>query len=237
MTLILAVPRPIPAATSKASERLRCSNGENTAEEVLFMYKDSSNRNTAEVEKKNTKNTEEREKENRGQGDLTAPFRDIHVLTNAGLLTAAAIVLGFFKIPLTDIIEIRFASLPVAIAGYLFGPVIGGAVGALSDLGGYFLKPTGPFFPGFTITSMVSGIIFGLMLHGRKPTLQRILAAQIVYTVICGILLNSIWLSMLYGNGFIAVLSARLVKELVMIPVQTLMLAAIMEPIRRFRYA
>lgn len=201
------------------------------------MYKDSSNRNTAEKEKKNTKNTGERKKENRGQGDLTAPFRDIHVLTNAGLLTAAAIVLGFFKIPLTDIIEIRFASLPVAIAGYLFGPVIGGAVGALSDLGGYFLKPTGPFFPGFTITSMVSGIIFGLMLHGRKPTLQRILAAQIVYTVICGILLNSIWLSMLYGNGFIAVLSARLVKELVMIPVQTLMLAAIMEPIRRFRYA
>ena len=49
------------------------------------MYKDSSNRNTAEEEKKNTKNTEERKKENRGQGDLTAPFRDIHVLTN-GLL-------------------------------------------------------------------------------------------------------------------------------------------------------
>ena len=122
------------------------------------MYKDSSNRNTAEEEKKNTKNTEERKKENRGQGDLTAPFRDIHVLTNAGLLTAAAIFLGFFKIPRTDIIEIRFASLPVAIAGYLFGPVIGGAVGALSDLGGYFLKPTGPFFPGFTITSMVSAL-------------------------------------------------------------------------------
>ena len=201
------------------------------------MYKDSFDSNTSEEEKKNTKNTKEREKKNCSHGDLTAPFRDIHVLTNAGLLTAAAIVLGFFKIPLTDIIEIRFASLPVAIAGYLFGPVIGGAVGALSDLGGYFLKPTGPFFPGFTITSMVSGIIFGLMLHGRKPTLQRILAAQIVYTVICGILLNSIWLSMLYGNGFIAVLSARLVKELVMIPVQTLMLAAIMEPIRRFRYA
>ena len=57
------------------------------------MYKDSSNRNTAEEEKKNTKNTEERKKGNRGQGDLTAPFRDIHVLTNAGLLTAAVIIL------------------------------------------------------------------------------------------------------------------------------------------------
>ena len=61
------------------------------------MYKDSSNRNTAEEEKKNTKNTEERKKENRGQGDLTAPFRDIHVLTNAGLLTAAPLSLAFSR--------------------------------------------------------------------------------------------------------------------------------------------
>ena len=210
------------------------------------MYRDDFNRNTAgdtagetarETSAEEKKNTEKREKESRARGDVTAPFRDIHVLTNAGLLAAAAIVLGFFKISLTEIIEIRFASLPVAIAGYLFGPAIGGTVGALSDLGGYFIKPTGPFFPGFTISSIVSGVIFGLILHGKKPTLQRILAAQIVYTLVCGIILNSIWLSMLYGNGFIAVLSARLVKELVMIPVQTLMLAAIMEPIRRFRYA
>lgn len=189
---------------------------------------------TAGAEKSNA---EKRKKGVRSRESLTAPFRDVHVLTNAGLLTAVAIVLGFFKIPLTEIIEIRFASLPVAIAGYLFGPVVGGAVGALSDVGGYLLKPTGPFFPGFTITSMISGILFGCILHGRKPSLQRILAAQVVHTLICGILLNSIWLSLLYGNGFIAVLAARLVKELVMIPIQTVMLAVIMEPIRRFRYA
>ena len=107
----------------------------------------------------------------------------------------------------------------------------------VSDIGGYIVKPTGPFFPGFTITSLVSGVIFGLFLYRHKPTVKRILLSQIVYTLVCGIILNSIWLSMLYGNGFIPVLTARLVKELVMIPINTLMLVTIMEPVKRFRKA
>jgi hypothetical protein len=58
-----------------------------------------------------------------------------------------------------------------------------------------------------------------------------------VYTIICGVLLNSLWLSMLYGNGFIPVLTARFVKEIIMIPINTLMLVTIMEPVRKFRRA
>ena len=59
---------------------------------------------------------------------IFAPLSDIHVLTSAALLSAIAIILGFFKIPVTQVIEIRFAMLPIAVAGSLFGPVIGGAV-------------------------------------------------------------------------------------------------------------
>ena len=167
--------------------------------------------------------------------NIFAPLRDIRVLTSAGLLSAIAIVLGFFKIPLTQIIEIRFMVLPVAAAGWLFGPVVGGLVGIVADVGGYLIKPTGPFFPGFTITSMLSGVIFGCVLYRRRPTLLRIFTAQVIYTLVCGLLLTSIWLSMLYGNGFIPVLTARILKELVLIPVNTIMLAALMEPVRRFR--
>ena len=167
--------------------------------------------------------------------NIFAPLRDIRVLTSAGLLSAIPIVLGFFQIPLTQIIEIRFMVLPVAAAGWLFGPVVGGLVGIVADVGGYLIKPTGPFFPGFTITSMLSGVIFGCVLYRRRPTLLRIFTAQVIYTLVCGLLLTSIWLSMLYGNGFIPVLTARILKELVLIPVNTIMLAALMEPVRRFR--
>lgn len=163
-----------------------------------------------------------------------AAITDVRVLASAGMLSAIAIVLGFFKIPLTQFIELRFQSLPIAAAGYLFGPVCGGIVGFIADVGGYLIKPTGPFFPGFTLTSIMSGVIFGLILHGKKPTLQRIFAAQIVYTLLCGLLLNSLWLSLLYGRGFIAAMSARFVKEMIMIPVNTLMLAAVIQPVRRY---
>ena len=170
-----------------------------------------------------------------GSRNVFSPLSNIRVLTSAGILSAIAIVLGFFKIPVTQLIEIRFAVLPVTIAAYMFGPVVGGAVGLVSDIGGYILRPTGPFFPGFTLTSVITGVIFGCMLYKRRPTLLRILAAEIVYTVICGMFLNSLWLSMLYGNGFIPVLTARIVKELVMIPVNTLMLAAVLQPVKKLQ--
>lgn len=170
-----------------------------------------------------------------GGRNIFSPLSNIRVLTSAGILSAIAIVLGFFKIPVTQLIEIRFAVLPVTIAAYLFGPVVGGAVGLVSDIGGYILRPTGPFFPGFTLTSVITGVIFGFMLYKHKPTLLRIFTAEVVYTVVCGMLLNSLWLSMLYGNGFIPVLTARIVKELVMIPVNTVMLAAVLQPVKKLR--
>ena len=68
-------------------------------------------------------------------------------LTVAAMLTAVGIVLGFFKLPINQLIEIRFGSIPIALAGMMFGPGVAGVVGALTDIGGYLVKPTGPFFP------------------------------------------------------------------------------------------
>jgi hypothetical protein len=80
-------------------------------------------------------------------------------------------------------------------------------------------------------------VIFGCLLYRQKPGISRILVSQIMYTLVCEILLNSIWLSILYGNGFIAVISARFVKGMVMIPINTIMLATIIEPVKRYRRA
>ncbi len=162
------------------------------------------------------------------------------VITTAGLLTAIAIVLGFFKIPITNILEIRFAFLPVAVSGILCGPWAAVCVGALSDIGGYMIRPTGPFFPGFTISSAISGLIFGLLLHSRssaplrgtRETIGRIIAAQILNTLVTGIFLNSLWLSILYDNAFTIVLAARILKEIILIPINTVMLALLLKPLK-----
>ena len=157
-------------------------------------------------------------------------LRDTKTLTVAAMLIAIGIILGFFKIPVSQLIEIRFGSLPICMAGMLFGPGIGGIVGALVDIGGYLVKPTGPFFPGFTFSSIVGGIIFGLMLHGKKITLLRVFMTQIVYTVIVGMILNSYWLSLLYfQDGYLATILTRMPKEIIMIPVYTVLFYSVLK--------
>ncbi len=160
-------------------------------------------------------------------------FSKAQTVAFSGLFIAIAAVLSFFKIPVTNILEIRFAIIPLAISGYMLGPLATGIVGGAADVIGYIVKPTGPFFPGFTISNVITGVIFGLMLHNKKVTLWRVLVAEILQAVIVGILLNSFWLSMLYGNAFPVVLGARIIKELVMIPVNTAIFMAILVPLSK----
>lgn len=154
-------------------------------------------------------------------------LKNIKVLTSAAMLVAVAIVLGFFKLPIGPTLEIHFTSLPIAIAGALLGPIIGSIIGALSDIGAYVVKPTGPFFAGFTLSAAVTGFIFGIMLHKKKITWIRILAAQIIVTIIVGMVMNSFWLSMLFDKGFIVIMTSRIVKEVLMIPINTFILAVL----------
>lgn len=151
-------------------------------------------------------------------------LKDVRVLTTAAMLAAIAVVLGFFKIPLTPTIEIRFAQIPIAIASGLFGPFVGAVVGVISDIGGYILKPTGPFFPGFTISAAISGILFGVFLYKKPITLLRVAVAMGVKTVIVGLLLNSWWLSILYKKGFSVLLVGRVTKEIILLPIFILLL-------------
>ena len=120
------------------------------------------------------------------------------------MLLALSVILGFFKIPLSQVSEIRLQFLPVAAEGILFGPLYGGIVGGLSDILCYMVRPTGAFFPGFTISAVIQGIIYGLILH-KDHGLKRILLALVLDTVIVSLILNPLWLMILYGNSFIVV--------------------------------
>ena len=143
-------------------------------------------------------------------------------LTLAAMLTAIGIVLGYFKFPINQLIEIRFAFVPLCLAGLLLGPGIAGVMGILVDIGGFLAYPTGPYFPGFTFSSMMTGVIFGLFLYKKRVTLQRIIVTMFTYTVIVGVLLNSIWLNMLYLKlGYFATILYRLPKEAIMLVVNT----------------
>lgn len=161
-------------------------------------------------------------------------IKNVRTLTMASLLTALGIIAGLFKIPITNIIEIRFSSIPLAIAGSLFGPYVAGIVGIITDIGGFIIKPTGPYFPGFTLSTAISGVIFGVILRQRngRASFTKIALAVLLNTIVVNLLMNSVWLTLLYGKGgFLAVLYARILKEVVMIPINIILIAAISKPV------
>ena len=86
-------------------------------------------------------------------------------LTCLALLTAMQVVLSRFLSFNTLSLKIGFAFLPVAIGAAVLGPVGGAIVGGLGDFLGAVLFPIGPYFPGFTLTTALSGVAFGLAIY------------------------------------------------------------------------
>ena len=149
-------------------------------------------------------------------------LRDVYVLTCCGILAALAVALKFVaSIDIGEYIRIGFSDLPGMAVSVLFGPAAGGIFWGMLDIIKYIVAPTGPFFPGFTVSAVINGILFGLILYRRPLSVQRIFAAQLLSKVVVSLCINTFWLSVLYGNAFLVMLPARALTNAVMLPIDT----------------
>lgn len=135
-----------------------------------------------------------------------------------GLLVAIHIILSRFLSINAWNIKIGFAFVPVFLVAWLYGPIPAALVGGLGDFLGAILFPIGPYFPGFTLSCALTGVIFGLFLH-KKQTLPRIVGAVVFNQFGVSLLLTTLWISILYGSPYQALLVTRVV--------QTALLAAV----------
>lgn len=140
-------------------------------------------------------------------------------LTLMAVLIAVEIVLSRFLSFNAWNMKIGFSFLPVAVAAMMLGPIAAGIVAALGDFIGALLFPIGAYFPGFTFTAFLTGICFGVFLS-KKQELWRILASVAINQLIFSLLLNSLWISMLYGSPYVPLLGTRLLQCAVLFPVQ-----------------
>ena len=155
-------------------------------------------------------------------------------ITTAGLLLAIQMVLSSYGvIEVTDSLKISLAHLAIAPTAILFGPVVAGIQGALSDLLGFMLRPSGPYFPGFTLTAALLGVIYGMLLYKTKRTTWQIIAARVLVCVFVNIALNTIFLTMLYGPSRLATLPIRVVKNLIQLPIDCLLLGTVSKAVNR----
>lgn len=153
------------------------------------------------------------------------------------MLLALAVVLGFYAtIQIGDFLRIGFAFIPNELTGMLFGPVAGGFMGAIADIAKYAVKPIGAFFPGFTISGLLAGLIYGVVLYKKPVSLKRIIVANTLVTVFVNLLLNTYWLTILYGNAFAVLLPARIIKEAILLPIDIVLFLQLPECLEGRRY-
>lgn len=151
-----------------------------------------------------------------------------------GVLLAMQLVMSrLLNIQLSESLRVNLGFLPNAVAGMLMGPFCGMLVAACADLLGATLFPSGAVFPGFTLTAALAGMNYGLWLYRRKDNLLRAALCVLPVTLVCNIVLNTLWLWMLNGDGMLVTFPARALKNLAQYPVNVALLYLTMKLIRR----
>ena len=136
-------------------------------------------------------------------------FTNTRTLVFAAMFISLNIILTRYFSIQTQFIRIGFGFLPVAIYAMLFGPVAGAFAAAVGDVIGFFLFPQGLYFPGFTFSAFMSGMIYGLYFYKKKITVLRIVLATITVILLIDLGMNTLWLSILYNKGVALIVFGR----------------------------
>ncbi|WP_027399916.1 folate family ECF transporter S component [Anaerovorax odorimutans] len=139
-------------------------------------------------------------------------------------LMAMEIVLTRFLSLALPTLRLSFGFLPISIIGILYGPLWSGIAYALGDIIGMMILPTGPYFPGFTLTAFLTGAVYGLILHNKPISWKRVFIAVAIVCIILNLCLDTLWLYILMNKGLFAILPTRLLKCFIMIPLQTVII-------------
>lgn len=154
----------------------------------------------------------------------------IRNLVFLAMLVAINVVFSrFTMINITQSTKFSFEVIAIAFAAYVYG--MGGAVvvAGLGDFIGALVKPFGPYNPAYTVTAIITGLIFAIFLY-KKLNIGRIIASVLTTQVLCSMLLNTFWNALFYGTkgtlwqSFVAMLSTRLTQFAIMTPLKIVLL-------------
>ncbi len=195
----------------------------------------------------------------KGSNRFAASARELHnlrSLTMIGMLLALRIALGFVAtIRITEHIKIGFSIFPTSILCMMFGPVAGGIAGGVADLVGFFLKPSGAFFPGYTLDCVVAGMIYGYSFYKReKITPLRVVLTLLCVTVFVNLCMTTTWISFqisvksigaifadpvgtahAFAAKFLALLPARALKNFIMLPINSVLVYLVLNLVRKLK--
>ena len=128
--------------------------------------------------------------------------------------------------------RIGFGFVPMVIAAMMYGPLSAGIVAALADFIGAILFPTGPYFPGFTFSVFLMGIVFGLFLY-KDRSFWRVVVSVLITQFVISLFLTTYWISFLYGANYKALLATRVVQSAIISAAQIIVIPLMAQLVKR----
>ncbi len=158
---------------------------------------------------------------------------DIRSVCLAAVLCAFAIVLKLFDLQLSEIMKVSLSFVPIALCSSLTGPAMAIPCGIVVDVIGYAVHPTGPYFPGYTLSAILTALIFALFLYRANIGFARIALSKLSVNVLVNVLIGSLWRISIQGNFYTYYVIVASVKNAFLFPVEVLILCFIFSALSR----
>lgn len=118
-------------------------------------------------------------------------FHSVQGLTLAAMMAAMSVMIGIFCKNFLNfgngLFRITFENIPIIFSGIVFGPIVGGMVGAASDLISYLLSSQ-VYPPNLIVTlgafsiGAVSGLVSRFVIR-KRGTLQTVVSAGLAHVI------------------------------------------------------
>lgn len=146
------------------------------------------------------------------------------------LLTAMCLVLtNYLSLKLGEGLIIGFGVIPIVVCAMLYGGVSAGICYSISNLMRVILSGYGlsPYDIPLTFICFLTGLIYGIFLYKKQITLVKVLIPTIITCLVFNLLGNTYFFAKLMGQGYLAILPARVLKNVVQIPINTFIILSI----------
>ncbi len=156
-------------------------------------------------------------------------MQDLRKLIFAALMIAMCVMLSRLpSVPLFGGAKITWGFLARSVCAWVCGPVLGLVFAFAEDILSFFLTGGGgyPFFPGYTLTTMLGVLTYALCFYRSRITIRRVFLAKLL-TNIQNVVLGALWMAILSGKAWYVTASGSAIKNLIMLPVQTVMLVVL----------
>lgn len=122
------------------------------------------------------------------------------------------------------IVSFSFSFVPFILCAIMLGRKYAMLIGIIGDILGVLMFPRGAFFPGYTLSAMLTGYIYGAFLYKEgdikvdKMFLLKLILSVSLVGIFINFGLNSVWLYYITKKAIKVIVPIKLVKQMILIP-------------------